>query len=167
MPTAMPDPYALPAFIISIIGLVVACLAAVTGIASLIWQILVRTRGAHRVVVEATPNMMIMGAGSTTGPYLQITARNRGAAPVEVSQWGIQKNDGSGDALMVVVPALFPPQPTLPYMLQAGSSVSFQVPVSALPTEFVDADTTAARPVVHLATGQMIKGRRGRIRFES
>lgn len=167
MPTPVPDPYSLPAFIISIVGLIVASIAATTSIVALIWQIMVRTRGAHRVLVEATSSMNLLGAGGAAGPYVQITIRNRGAAPVEVSQWAIEKNDGSGKSLTIAIPAPFPPQPELPHMLQAGSSVSFLVIASALKAEFGAADPSSARPVAYLSTGQIVRGKPGMIRFDS
>ncbi|WP_372968529.1 hypothetical protein [Microbacterium sp.] len=161
-----PDPLALPAFVISIIGLCVASLAAIVSTVSLIWQIVVRTRGAHRVIAEATSGMMLIDHTGKTGPYLQITARNRGAAAVTVTQWAIEKNDGSGNALTIAVPALFPPQPSLPHVLDAGSSVSFLVLASQVAAEFRGSDPAAAQPVIYLATGQVAKGKRGQITFD-
>ena len=69
-----PDQYAQPAFILSIVGLAIAIIGAATGITSLVWQIITRTRGAHRVQVRVTPNMKLIGAPVVS--RLVITARS-------------------------------------------------------------------------------------------
>lgn len=157
------DPFALPAFVISIVSLVIATIGALTGLVALVWQIITRTRGAHRVRVLAHPGMMIHTAGgnSSAGPYIQIQVTNRGAAAVQVQSWGVLLP--GGNALMVVIPEEFPPAPSLPLWLQPGSNVSFYSLASNL-MESIELDLIArARVFVILGTGQRVIGRRGEL----
>lgn len=157
------DPFALPAFVISIVSLVIATVGALTGVVALVWQIITRTRGAHRVRVLANPEMMIhtVGDSSSAGPYIQIQVTNRGAAAVQVQSWGVLLQ--GGNALMVVIPEEFPPAPTLPVWLQPGSNISFYSLASNL-MESIEPDAVArARVFVNLGTGQRVIGRRGEL----
>lgn len=157
------DPFALPAFVISIVGLVIASIAAATGIASLVWQITVRTRGAHSIRVEAAGGIRMVSAEGTSPRYVQVTVRNRGAAAVQITHWAIEI---SGKNALIAFPAQFPPQPTLPHLLEAGTSVRFYVLESELEGHMTENDVRVARPLVQLATGQKVTGRRGQVRFE-
>lgn len=155
------DPFALPAFVLSIVSLVVAVIGALTGIVALVWQILTRTRGAHRVSVRAIPNMMLLAGGATSGPYINIEVTNRGAAAVQLQNWSILLP--SGNALIIAVPASFPPSPALPYTLQPGTNVSFYSLASDLQEAMSLDDLPKARAVVVLGTGQRILGKRGEL----
>ena len=157
---APPDPFALPAFILSIVSLAVAVLGAITGIVALAWQITTRTRGAHRIVIDTNPNMMLVGAGGIAppGPYVEVNVRNRGAAAVQVQQWSILLPDG--EKALVVIPALFPPSPDLPFTLEAGSATSFHVLRSELEKSATAQELSESRIRVHLATGQKVTGRK-------
>lgn len=155
------DPFALPAFIISIVGLIVAAIGAATGIAALVWQIVTRTRGAHRVKVRAVPGMMLVGKGFNQGPFIEIQISNSGAAPVQIRQWSIVFPDKTG--MLVAVPEPLPVQPSLPYMLEAGTRVSFFTRASAIAEGLNSRDIRTAAVEVHLATGQTIRGKRGQI----
>lgn len=107
------DPFALPAFVLSIVGLIVAVIGALTGIVALVWQIVTRTRGAHRVVVRTRSDILLMGAdgsdpsdlGVDPGPYVAIEVSNRGAAAVQIRQWMVTLPDGNG--LMIANPLPF------------------------------------------------------------
>ncbi|RFA17892.1 hypothetical protein [Subtercola boreus] len=156
-----PDPLALPAFIISIIGLVIAVIGAATGVVALVWQIVTRTRGAHRVVVSVNSDMQMVGAGTGNTKCLEILVRNRGAASVQIQPWGIRLSDGNS---LVVIPGDFPPPPVLPYTLDAGTSASFYARAEAIADAAGVRNLATARAVVHLATGQKIIGRKGEIR---
>lgn len=159
---ATSDPYALPAFVLSIVGLAVASLGAATGITSLVWQIVTRTRGAHRIRVRLSSDMYLLNGRNQVGPYISIEIINRGASAVQVRSWSIDVGDGNS---LFVVPALFPPQEPLPYDLKAGSSVSFVALSQALRTQFGDRSTSRARAVAHLGTGQTIFSKRGTIKL--
>ncbi len=158
------DSLAFPAFVISIIGLVVASIGAATGIAALVWQIVTRTRGAHRVKVRAVPGMMLVRGGFNEGPFIEIQISNSGAAPVQIRQWSIVFPDNTG--MVVAVPELLPVQPSLPYMLQAGTRVSFFTRTSAIAEALNGKDIRTAAVQVQLATGQTVRGRRGQINLE-
>lgn len=95
------------------------------------------------------------------GPYYQIDVRNRGAAAVQVLQWSIRLPDGNG---LISLPAAYPPQPELPYMLQAGSTVSFYVLAAQIVKAAAGRDLTQSQGVAHLGTGQLVKGKKGEIR---
>lgn len=164
------DPFALPAFVLSIIGLVVAVIGAFTGIVSLVWQIVTRTRGAHRVVVRARSDLYLTAAdGSDTadmgidpGPYLAIEVSNRGAAAVQIRQWMVMLPDGNG--LMIANPLAYPPSTPLPNLLEAGTSATFYSLLSALVEAAGARSLSKARVEVQLATGQRVKGKAGEIR---
>jgi hypothetical protein len=158
-----PDPFALPAFIMSIVSLIVAVIGAATGIAALVWQIVTRTRGAHRVRVELYPNTMFFGAGREMGPFVRIEIINRGAAPVQVRAWGIDVGDGN--SLVVMNPAPFPPSPDLPFSLELGSSQSFFSSQADLKDGLGERDPARARAFVHLATGQVVHSKRRQLKF--
>lgn len=155
------DSFAVPAFALSVISLIVAVIGALTGITSLVWQIVTRTRGAHRVVVRANPNMMLFTGSSSYGPFVQIEVINRGAAAVQIQSWSILLP--SGTALMIAIPESFPPSPALPYMLHPGSSVSFYSRASALEEAMEPRDLPKARAVAVLGTGQQIIGKKGEL----
>ena len=160
-----PDPFALPAFILSIVGLCVATIGAATGIAALVWQIVTRTRGAHRVKVRVIPGMMLIGAGLSEGPFIDVEISNSGAAAVQIRQWSINFPDGTG--MVVAIPEPLPVQPTLPYMLEAGTRVSFFTRAEAIEEALNGRDISTARIHVHLATGQTIRSKRGEIALET
>jgi len=156
------DPFSLPAFILAIVSLIVAVIGALTGIVALSWQIVTRTRGAHRVKVRAAPDMMFYGPSiPQVGPFIQIEIINRGASAVQVRNWSILL--ASGNSLMIAIPAHFPPSPSLPYMLEPGTSVAFYSLASALAEEMSEKDRPAARAAVHLATGERILGKKGEL----
>lgn len=156
-----PDPFALPAFVLSIVSLIVAVVGAGTGIIALVWQIITRTRGAHRIKVRVVSGMRVVTGAGSQGPYYDIDVSNRGAAAVQIRQWSIRLPDGNG---LVTIPAAFPPQPSLPYTLEAGSSVSFYVLSSAIIEAAAGRDLSKARGTVHLGTGQIVVGKRGEIK---
>lgn len=156
------DPFALPAFILAIISLVVAVIGALTGIVALAWQIVTRTRGAHRIKVRAVPDMMLVSPGSpAVGPYIQVEIINRGASAVQVQNWSILLPNGN--ALMIAVPAPFPPSPPLPHLLQPGTSVSFYSLASDLEEEIKEAHRRGARAAARLATGELVRGKKGEL----
>lgn len=155
-----PDPLALPAFVISILSLVLAVVGAATGIVSLTWQIITRTRGAHRIVVVVNSKMFFIGAGAPGDdhPYIAVVIRNTGAAPVEIDSWAIRLPDGNA---LVTLPAQFPPSPDLPYMLIAGSSVTFFTLSSSIAEAAAGRDLARSWAVAHLATGQVARSKKG------
>jgi hypothetical protein len=105
--------------------------------------------------------MNLVSAAGTMGPYYQIDLRNRGAAAVQVLQWSIRLPDGKG---LVAIPAAYPPQPALPYMLDVGSTVSFYVLESEIVKAAGDRDLSRAQGVAHLGTGQLVKGKKGELK---
>ncbi|WP_066038642.1 hypothetical protein [Herbiconiux solani] len=157
-----PDPYALPAFILSIVSLVVAAIGAATGIAALVWQIVVRTRGAHRVRVTAASGMWRFTDEAALGPYVGIEVRNTGAAPVQVTGWAVELPDGG--KLVGVAPDPHMPNPALPHMLEAGTRATFYVRSAAIAQHAKGKDVRELRVFVDLATGKRVYSKRGQIR---
>jgi len=162
MVTMDPDNLALPAFVISIVGLGVAMIGAATGVAALVWQIITRTRGSHRVVTRAHSNVMMVLGDEVLGPFVQVEIANRGQAAVQIRSWRIQFADGSG--MTVLVPPAQIVVPSLPHLLEAGTSVSFWAPVDGLVEAHDSRDFRNARVTVSLATGQTVKSKRGVIK---
>jgi hypothetical protein len=105
--------------------------------------------------------MMLLAGGSRSGPYINIEATNRGAAAVQLQSWSILLPSGS--ALIVAVPASFPPSPSLPHMLQPGTNVSFYSLASALEEAMSPEDLPKARVIVILGTGQRVLGKKGEL----
>lgn len=159
------DPLALPAFILSIVGLCVAAIGAATGIASLVWQIVTRTRGAHRVRVRVIPGMMLIGVGLSEGPFIEVEISNSGAAAVQIRQWSISFPDGTG--MVIAIPEALPGQPSLPYMLEAGTRASFFTRSEAIEEALNCRDIGTARIHVYLGTGQTVRSKRGAITLGS
>jgi hypothetical protein len=162
-----PDDLAMPAFVLSIIGLVVAGVAAATSIASLVWQIIMRTRGAHRVSVRGNARMRFLDVidGVHEETYVEVRASNSGLTAVEIQSWYILLADGTA---VVRNPAnnSFPPQ-RLPHALQPGSSVSFYMARSELLRHTPRAQLERARAGVILGTGARVLGRRGQLTIDS
>lgn len=159
--TTTTDPFALPAFILSIVGLSVAIIGALTGIVSLVWQIITRTRGAHSIIVKVDAGMMITGREHDYGELILVTAINRGASAVQVVSWGVlDRKRKMGFVIFMPLPESTP----LPHMLQPGTSARFISRSADLGDALRDAGFSSSaglRAYVDLATGQRIfaKGR--------
>lgn len=141
-----------------------AIIGTVTGIASLVWQVRMRTRGAHRVIVTASGSQMLydLALGTKQGPFVQVDASNTGLTAVNVKSWSIAFADGMSAMQMTPsIPGLDVP---LPHRLEPGSSVSFYILRSALQAQTGNRDLRTARAQVMLATGQKIASRRGAIK---
>ncbi|MCC2030907.1 hypothetical protein [Microbacterium allomyrinae] len=153
-----PDPFALPAFILSIISLVVAVIGALTGIVALVWQIITRTRGAHRVTVNVT-NAVLVGYGSPDGVMLCVEAINKGASAVRVTTWGFELPDGGG----MVVTNPMSQSTVLPHMLDGGTNAQFFVPAEFVGRGLRDRPGLSPRDLrafVKLATGETVYAKR-------
>lgn len=68
------DPLALPAFILAIVGLIVATVGALTGIVSLMWQVSTRRRGAHNVRVTVSSSLIAYSDSSVSDWLICVTA---------------------------------------------------------------------------------------------
>jgi hypothetical protein len=160
------DPLALPAFLLSLVGLSVAVLAAATSVVSLTWQILTRTRGAHRVRVEAQSKMKFYFQGNPDPDrdYIQLRVSNAGLSPVEVRSWAIRLKDKT--SLIVLNPKPFPPSPKLPYALQPGTAIDFFLDTTDLAEGRDPSDFRGSKAVVFLSTGEIVFGRRDQIRVD-
>jgi hypothetical protein len=123
-----PDAFALPAFILSIVSLVVAVIGALTGVVALIWQINTRTRGAHRVAVNVA-NSVFVGPSSPDGVMICVEAINSGASPVKVTSWGFALPNRDG-TMAATIP--FPHSAPLPHVLDPGTNAEFFMPAVQL-----------------------------------
>lgn len=168
MLTAVADPFALPAFILSIVSLVVATIGALTGVVALVWQIVTRTRGAHRVVVEVS-NAVVVGdavalnPGGDAGVLICVEAMNRGASAISLTSWGFERVDKQGG---FAIPNVEYPSTSLPHMLLPGTSAKFFVAAQHLgDTLRLNPGLTPSdlRGFVQLATGRKAFARRSGI----
>lgn len=154
---AMPDPFALPAFIIALVGLVIAVVGALTGIASLWWQIVTRRRGAHNVRVSVSAALPIPATGEMPDWQVCVSPANIGAAPVAITGWGLEMPAKRG-SLIQTKPTPF--SDSLPHMLQPGTSMSLFWPQEevrlAIATHAPDVQASSLRPYVRLGTGETI-----------
>ena len=155
----MTDPFALPAFILSIVGLVVASIGALTGVAALVWQINTRTRGAHRVTVEVS-NAVIVDDSDESDVMICVEAINSGASAIGISSWGFELSNKRGG---FAIPNPVHPSTPLPHMLVPGTNAKFFVPASNLGAQIKhnpDLTVRDLRAFVQLATGRKAYTRR-------
>lgn len=156
------DQFALPAFIIALVGLIIAVVAAVTGIASLWWQIVTRRRGAHNVKVTAKAALVALSDDSVTDWQVNVRPANIGASPVSVTGWGFELPDKRGSLYQVRRDNISAP---LPHVLEPGTSIDLfmaqEAVRDALSTNAPDVSPSALRAYVTLATGQTVYAKRG------
>lgn len=160
MSESLSDPLALPAFIISIVGLAVATLGALTGLISLAWQMSTRRRGADRVTVSIA-NSVLLGADDLgSGVLVCVEAVNSGGTAVGLNSWGFQISNGRGG--FVIANPMYP-STTLPHMLAPGSNAQFFVPAEDLGDQIRRNPGLSPRDLrafVLLATGKKVFARR-------
>ena len=158
----MSDPYALPAFIVALVGLIIAIFAAATGVASLAWQISTRRRGAHRIVVTARPSLVLLSNESASEWQVCVTAANIGASPVTVNGWGLRMPNKRGSLIQTQRDPYGTP---LPHVLDPGTSLSVFLPQknvqTALAKHAPNLKPRQLRAYVQLATGQVVCAKRG------
>ncbi|GAA3013598.1 hypothetical protein [Microbacterium aurantiacum] len=162
MPAQVPDPFALPAFIIALVGLIIAVVAAVTGIASLWWQIVTRRRGAHNVKVTAKAALVALSDDSVTEWQVNVRPANVGASPVSITGWGFELPRDHGSLFQVRRDNISTP---LPHLLEPGTSINLFMSQEgvrdALRTNAPGVEPSALRAYVTLGTGQTVYAKRG------
>lgn len=136
-----PDPFALPALILSIVGLIIAVIGALTGLASLAWQISTRRRGAHNVRVTTGMSLLDYGPAGVSDWLIGVTAANIGASAVAVTSWGFELPGKRGN---VYATAPVPGSTPLPHTLQPGTSMT----VFMRPAQLAEV-LSEQRPAVH------------------
>lgn len=155
------DPFALPAFILAIVGLIVATVGALTGIVSLMWQVTTRRRGAHNVRVTVGSSLLAYGDGSVSDWLICVTAANVGAAPVTVNGWGFAL-PGKRGAVRQTRPLTG--STPLPHRLEPGTSMSLFMQPAQLHGTLAEQDPPVAgrkvRAFVALGTGQEARAKR-------
>jgi hypothetical protein len=158
---AMSDPFALPAFIVALVGLIIAVIGALTGIASLWWQIVTRRRGAHNVRVSVSSSLPVPAYGEVPGWQACVSPANIGAAPVSITGWGLEMPNKRGS---LVQTRSSPFSQALPHVLQPGTSINLFWPQDevrlAIATHAPDLTASELRAFVHLGTGEKIYARR-------
>ena len=156
-----PDVFALPAFVLSIVGLIIAVIAAMTGIASLSWQITTRRRGAHNVRVTTGMSLLDYGPAGVSDWLIGVTAANVGAAAVAVNGWGFELPSRRGN---VHATAPVPGSTPLPHTLQPGTSMTvFMRPeqlAGVLAEQHPPVDAREVRAFVSLGTGERTPAKR-------
>lgn len=161
----MPDPYAFPAFVLSIVSLVVATIGALTGVVALVWQIVTRTRGAHRVTVEVSNaifvgDAVVIDPGGDGGVVVCVEAMNSGASAISVTSWGFELSNRRGG---FAIPNPEYPSTPLPHMLLPGTSAKFFVSAEHLGAQIKHNPGLTPRDLrafVQLATGRKAFTRR-------
>jgi hypothetical protein len=110
---------ALQAMQISIVSLVIAVFAALTGAGALAWQVATRRRGTHNVKVSVGPSRSDLSAD---GDMVHLaTAANIGGSDVELRGWGLMQ---PGRRYFLTPTALEGSTP-LPHVLKAGTSARY------------------------------------------
>jgi hypothetical protein len=154
---AMSDPFALPAFIVALVGLIIAVIGALTGIASLWWQIVTRRRGAHNVRVSVSSSLPVPAYGEVPDWQACISPANIGAAPVSITGWGLEMPDKRGS---LVQTKFSPFSQALPHLLQPGTSINLFWPQDevrlAIAKHAPDLKASELRAFVHLGTGEKV-----------
>jgi hypothetical protein len=122
------DSFALPAFILSIVGLVVAVVGALTGVVSLTWQIATRRRGAHNVRITVSASLLTYPDGTVSDWFACVSPANIGASPVAVTGWGLEMpGGGSLNQLRRVAGSA-----DLPHTLEPGTSINLLMPTEGI-----------------------------------
>lgn len=156
------DPFALPAFIIALVGLIIAVIAAATGIASLLWQITTRRRGAHNVRVTVKAALVTLSDDSVSDWQVKVRPANIGASPVSVTGWGFELPGKRGSLYQVRRDNFSTP---LPHVLEPGTGIDLFMAQEgvrdALRTKSPDVKPTALRAFVTLGTGETVYAKRG------
>lgn len=160
----MPDPFALPAFIVALVGLVIAVIGALTGIVSLWWQILTRRRAAHNVRVSVSSSLPVPAYGEVPDWQACVSPANIGAAPVAITGWGLEMPNKRGS---LVQTKFSPFSEALPHLLQPGTSINLFWPQAevrlAIATHAPDLKASQLRAFVHLGTGEKVYAKRAGI----
>lgn len=153
----MSDPFALPAFIVALVGLIIAVIGALTGIASLWWQILTRRRGAHNVRVTVTSSLPVPAYGDVADWQVCVSPANIGAGPVSITGWGLEMPNKRGS---LVQTKYSPFSDRLPHVLQPGTSLNLFWPQGevrqAISTHAPDLAAANLRAFVRLGTGETV-----------
>lgn len=156
------DPFALPAFIIALLGLIIAVVAAVTGITSLWWQIVTRRRGAHNVKVTVAAALVAFSDDSVSEWQVKVRPANIGASPVSITGWGFQLPGKRGSLYQARRDGISTP---LPHVLEPGTSIDLFMEQEgvrdALRTNAPDVKPSSLRAYVALGTGQTVYAKRG------
>lgn len=156
------DPFALPAFIVALVGLIIAVVAAVTGVASLWWQIVARRRGAHNVKVTVKAALVALSDDSVTDWQVHVRPANIGASPVSVTGWGFELPDKRGSLYQIRRDHISKP---LPHLLEPGTNIDLFMAQEgvreALSKSTPDVKPSALRAYVTLGTGETIYAKRG------
>lgn len=87
---AVSDPFAVPAFIVALVGIIVAVVGALTGVEGLWWQIATRQKVAHNVHVSVSPALPAPDSGVMPDWQVCISPANIRVAPVAVTGWGLE-----------------------------------------------------------------------------
>jgi hypothetical protein len=102
--------------------LVIAIIGAVTGVGSLLWQVIMWRQSGPVVTVTATQTIPLYRdhAGDA---HVAVTARNTGRSPITVNQWGLQRPDG----YVTWLPQNLPSSTPLPHRLEPGTEGNWYV----------------------------------------
>jgi hypothetical protein len=157
----MSDPFALPAFVVALVGLVIAVVGALTGVVSLVWQITTRRRGAHNVRVNVNAALPVMPFPSENDWQVCISPANVGSGPVAITGWGLEMPNKRG---ALVQTKRSPLSQTLPHVLEPGTSISLYWPQHevklAIAKHAPDLTSADLRAFVQLGTGQQVRAKR-------
>ena len=159
------DPFALPAFVLSIISLALASIGAVTGVVAFVWQFITRTRGAHRIRVKASSTVRLLNGGVDDATFVKVDVMNRGASGVQITNWAIDLPKPHGSLYVVPGDAHAPATP-LPHFLEAGTTIAFYARAAGVWANIDERgiDASKLRAVVDLGTGQVVFGKRREFR---
>lgn len=137
------------------VSAVMAWVGATTGIAALVWQVITWRRPAHRVKVWRAQTFLAYPGGGTSEAMVSVTARNVGASPVTVTNWGISLGKKEGG---VFVPNPIPGSERIPHRLEAGAEMTMLADAASLAKISMDRDIPlrAMRCWVMLATGKTV-----------
>jgi len=150
------DPFALPAFVLSIVGLVVAVVGALTGVVSLAWQITTRRRGAYNVRVSVSSSLQMYPDGAVSDWFVCVSPANIGASPVAVTSWGLEMpGGGSLNQLLHVAGSA-----VLPHSLGPGTSINLLMATAAVRDALEEyapgVEPSQLRAWVSLGTGERV-----------
>ena len=148
---------------------VVAGMAFVLSIVGLVLQWVTWRHSGPRVQVTASQSFIVWAAPDPQH-VLSITARNRGRAATQVTQWWLQPVKRSNGSLLgrkrwmpagdhIVFPTQLAGSAPLPTTLDQSSSLGWMVDWRAVENMINKYGVTAVRPWIGLGSGVEIKGK--------
>lgn len=141
------------------ITLAIAVIGALTGIASLGWQVWSFARTGPKVKVSTAWGVAPVSSPDQPDTVFIVDAHNVGRSPVGVVGWGLLLPDGRS----VVTAGRLPGSSPVPATVDGGHSLKWMMRLADVPEEVLQTNDRAElklRGFVHLGTGEQVVSRK-------